>query len=367
MVGYQGNRFNLYVLVCSIIAFSVGCIGEPHRIGPYLQTVTQASATILWETEMAGDSRVDFGLTSDYGRHVYSSAEKTIHEITLEDLSPETRYHYRVSSAGVEGLDHTFQTAVEDATPFRFGVYGDTQENFIVHRLIADALLKEDPDIVLHVGDEVLRGNDYQSWLTEFFRPARDLMFRVPVYVAIGNHEEDAIWFYDYHAYPEPENYYSFRYGNSFFVVIDTNDDISQGSVQHAWIEQTLASPEAQGATWLFVAYHHPAYNEGWRPCTHDGEQSVRDFIVPLMEVYGVDIVFNGHTHGYERGFLDGVYYVVSGGGGGGLDRFCHDWPHVTVSEYIHHYVMVDIDGSILTLAAHHRDGTVFDSFSITK
>ena len=102
-------------------------------------------------------------------------------------------------------------------------------------------------------------------------------------------------------------------------------------------------------------------------PCDYDGDVDVREYLVPLMETYGVDVVFNGHTHGYERGELNGVYYIIAGGGGGGLDYFCQDWPHVAVSQYIHHYVTVDIDGASLTLEAHRTDGSIFDTFSVLK
>ena len=36
--------------------------------------------------------------------------------------------------------------------------------------------------------------------------------------------------------------------------------------------------------------------------------------LVPLMEEYGVDVCISGHPHEYERGFLNGVYYVTTRG-----------------------------------------------------
>jgi acid phosphatase type 7 len=348
------------------LLLAVGCT-EPHKIGPYLQTVSQDSATIAWETTDALDSRVEYGLTSGYGQSVSSADPVNLHEVTLTGLSPETLYHYRVISGSATGLDHTFRTAVYETTPFKFAMLSDTQSDPFVHGAVANAILKENPALVLHAGDEVGEGTDYDSWRTEFFNPARNLMSQVPVYVAIGNHEGDSPWFYYYHAYPEPEDCYAFRYGNSFFVMIDTNKDFSPGSPLYAWIVETLSSPEAQSAQWRFVTHHHPAYSEGWNPCDYDGDLEVREILVPLMETYGVDAVFNGHTHGYERGLLNGVAYVIAGGGGGTLDHFCQHWPHVVISRYIHHYVTVDIDGAAMTLKAHQLDGSVFDSYSVQK
>ena len=246
------------------ILAAMGCNG-PIKVGPFLQAPTEDSITIVWETEDALDSRVEYGLTSSYGENAYAPEPVNLHEITLTGLSPETLYHYRVISGSTTGLDHTFRTAVFETTPFTFAVLSDTQSNPLIHSAVANAILAEDPALVLHAGDEIGDGKDYDSWRTEFFRPAKPLMFQVPVYVAIGNHEDDASWFYYYHAYPEPENYYAFSYGNSYFVMVDTNKNIHPGSQMYNWIEDTLSSTEAQSAQWLFVVHHHPAYSEGWR------------------------------------------------------------------------------------------------------
>lgn len=89
----------------------------------------------------------------------------------------------------------------------------------------------------------------------------------------------------------------STHYGNSYIIVVDSNKDYRPGSVQYNWLIKTLSSQEAQSAQWLFVTYHHPAYSEGWNVCDYDGEQNVRNYILPLMEEYRVDIVFSGHMH----------------------------------------------------------------------
>ena len=347
-------------------AVAAGCVDSPG-VGPYLQGVTRGTVTLAWEIEDPSESLVEYGPTAGYGQTVSSPLRAALHEITLTGLSPDTLYHYRVVSGGVAGLDHTFRTAPDESSPFRFAVYGDTQSNADVHARVAQGMMEEDPRLVLHTGDEVDDGTDHDAWLAEFFGPAMPLMAEVPVYVAIGNHEHDSRWFYYYHAYPLPEDYYAFTYGNSTFVVLDTNRDFSPGSPQHAWLVETLSSPEAQAAQWRFVAHHHPAYTEGWRPCDYDGDPEVRDYLVPLMEEHGVDVVFNGHTHGYARGFLNGVTYIITGGGGGRLDQDCMDWPHIAVSAYVHHFVTVDIDGPSLVLNAHGDDGQIFDTYSLMK
>jgi hypothetical protein len=72
-----------------------------------------------------------------------------------------------------------------------------------------------------------------------------------------------------------------------------------------------------------------PPYCERWI----DGSSTLRNNLVPLMEQYGVDFCFSGHTHEYERGELNHVHYVVTGGGSW-LDHtevIVRDWEHMFV------------------------------------
>jgi hypothetical protein len=90
---------------------------------------------------------------------------------------------------------------------------------------------------------------------------------------------------------------------------------------------------------------------------------------VPLLEEYGVDIVFAGHTHDYERGkrVLENgheIYYVITGGGGAALDRVeTRDWDVIQVHESAYHCVVVDIKGAVLDFESIGLDGGVIDSF----
>lgn len=60
-------------------------------------------AIITWETDAPGDSIVNFGKQPHYGIMRDPGADKTTHSVTLEDLDASTIYHFRVSSADVNG------------------------------------------------------------------------------------------------------------------------------------------------------------------------------------------------------------------------------------------------------------------------
>ena len=53
---------------------------------------------------------------------------------------------------------------------------------------------------------------------------------------------------------------FSFDYGNAHWVVLDSNPYADwTDSALREWVERDLA--RAKGATWKFVAFHHPGFN----------------------------------------------------------------------------------------------------------
>jgi uncharacterized repeat protein (TIGR01451 family) len=74
--------------------------------------LTQNSATVSWQTDREADSKVEYGLDTNYGTTLTDTNLTTNHSIGLTNLSPNT-YHFRVTSkdsSGKEnvGVDHTF-------------------------------------------------------------------------------------------------------------------------------------------------------------------------------------------------------------------------------------------------------------------
>lgn len=63
---------------------------------------------------------------------------------------------------------------------------------------------------------------------------------------------------------------------------------------------------------WHIIAFHHPPYTSG----NHIGDENVQTYLVPLFEQPGIDFVFSGRNHQYERSYKDGFYYIVAIGGG---------------------------------------------------
>ena len=108
------------------------------------------------------------------------------------------------------------------------------------------------------------------------------------------------------------EQYYSFDYGNVHFVSLDsqlTARDPDQLAAMKAWLIDDLSSNTSD---WTIVIFHHPPYSKGANHDSDDTEkvggfdmpqQWMREAFVPVFDKYGVDLVYNGHSHSYERSF----------------------------------------------------------------
>jgi Calcineurin-like phosphoesterase len=107
------------------------------------------------------------------------------------------------------------------------------------------------------------------------------------------------------------EQYYSFDYANVHIVSLDSqlsNRDPAQREVMRDWLVDDLSN---NALDWTVVIFHHPVYSKGEN---HDSdleqaEIDMRQTFAPVFDGYGVDVVYNGHSHSYERSwYLHGHY-----------------------------------------------------------
>jgi 3',5'-cyclic AMP phosphodiesterase CpdA len=364
------------IAAVSVLLLLTAALGSALEIikGPYLQDVTQTGITIMWETDEPATSEVRYGESEDLDRYKGDKKAVKIHEIRIEGLTPEAYYRYKViSQAGekeVRSEVYVFRTAPRRDTPFRFAVWGDNRTDYRKCEEVAQLIASQKPDIVINVGDVVSNGEVYEQWGREYFIPLRHFASSTPSYIAIGNHERGAHWFDDFVSQPGNEHWFAFTYGNSRFIILDTNRPYNPGSEQYDWLIEELNSDEFKKAAFRFVFFHHPPYSEQWDSPGYTGEAGVRAYLVPILERYGVDIVFSGHTHDYERGkrVLEDdreIYYIITGGGGSALDRVeTKEWDVIQLHKSTYHCVVVDVNGGVLNFKAVGLDGQVIDSFS---
>lgn len=397
-------------------------------IKPCVQEVTPSSTVILWETgQDCTDNQVYYRVAGSGGAFNSVTTDRNtdtkIAEMQITGLSADTEYEFRVRSKAAKRNNgyspsstdcwsfKTFPNPTSPPSQFTFVAYGDTRTNATWHQGVANDVAAQNPAYVIHVGDapETGEGDSYRSqWKSMYFDPATNLLNgvvysqpthrpAVPVIPVQGNHEyagSGTHWYYSYMSVPnngvsgDAEKYFSFTYGNVFNIGLNTVADdypseapsYAPGSNQYNWLVSQLQSTAFQNATWHVVYMHHPAYT--W--CQgHSESANVQNYLVPLFEQYGVDMVFYGHSHVYERYVNNGVQYVLSGGGGapGHYDRTDQDTtPPVRVAglfcdatdtdKHLQSSIM-DVDVPNRTLSyecyAHDRSLGFTDTFMLTK
>jgi len=368
-------------------------------VGPYLQYSTQTSMAVMWETDVPCVAGIRYGkarfrraeekedpdLAEILDQEASSKESCTIHEFTLKGLEPETIYFYQAHSLDADGQQIqsavlSFQTAVLSTSPFAFVVLGDNRSYPERFKKLAEKAWAERPNFILNVGDLVSDGRNKDEWIKEYLAPAAELMKRVPSYVAIGNHEGNSDWFYKYSSYPDPENYYSFDYGNAHFTIVDSNGDLSRGSKQLKWIIADLAASKAK---WKFVAHHHPPFSSDnndygntdlW--LSKRGDPHVQA-LIPIYEKFNVDVVWCGHIHTYERtwpirgGKVDqanGVVYIQAGGGGAELEQFAPTRSWFTAKlRRDWQYCLVTLHEGTFRMMAYDLAGNMYDFLELKK
>ncbi|MCA1719103.1 MAG: metallophosphoesterase [Actinobacteria bacterium] len=152
--------------------------------------------------------------------------------------------------------------------------------------------------------------------------------------------------------------YYSFDWANAHFVALDSelyyDDEGGDSERQKAWLERDLGETRQP---WKFVFFHRPPYSSS----EHGSDLVVREDLEPTLARHGVDVVFSGHDHDYERTVqIKGVTYVVTGGGGKDLyEAGESEW--TAFSRSAPHAVRVRVDGDCLRLEAVEPNDAVVD------
>lgn len=376
---------------------------------PYLQNPRTNGITVLWEMDgtVAAPAEIEYGVDRGYGASAPatsapSGAGTQIYRCTIDGLAAGTRHAYRVRVGGTAGPEGWFTMAPVGAPDFAFAVWSDSQGSN--HGAYAADPLEPTKSMMRHMaagglsfavttGDLAENGASYSD-TRQFYldRVAGLLGPTVPWYVAWGNHDGGIGTvirrFADLPSKERPgfgpgHGSFSFDHAGCHFICLDY---ATMESDVLNWLETDLRSAGHRDARFTFLFVHVPPYCELWI----DGSDPLRSRLVPLLERYGVDACFSGHTHEYSRGYLNGVRYCITGGGSW-LDSpeiLVRDWPHMTVGGYhripglpapaptqggglVNEYVRIEVRGNSYTgtMIAFAPDGTelgVLDRFGPT-
>lgn len=247
----------------------------------------------------------------------------------------------------------------------RFAVIGDSgtgdREQYQVAQEMEAYRQKVKFDFVIMLGDNIYGGHSPADFARKFEQPYKPMLDAgVKFYASLGNHDNP-----DDERLYKPFNmggqrYYSFKKGDVAFFVLDSN---YMDPAQLSWVEQNLRNSQAK---WKICYFHHPLYSDGK---SHGPDMDLRAQLAPLFQRYGVNVVFSGHEHVYERMKPENnIYYFILGNSG---KLMTHDFHRseemINGFDTDRGFMLIEISGDKLYFQTLSRTGNTIDSGSLTE
>jgi predicted phosphodiesterase len=292
-------------------------------------------------------------------------------------------------------------TGLINLTDFNFALAGDWGCTKNTAKTV-ELIQSYDPELVFSLGDTSYEP-DINCWV-DIVKPISDRMKAI-----IGNHDVISPTILDQHLkqFGLDKPYYSFDYHhNIHFLMMDSESSYLPGSDpdfsdlentdQYRFVENDLSQASKNpNIKWIIVMSHRQYYSS---LCgDHDSCEPIkklRDAYHPLFEKYGVDVLFSGHAHNYQRTYplfyndinssqpiieekskteytsSKGMFQIIVGTGGIDFDGFSNQEPYV-VYQQDSSYGFLNIDvmgkGNVLIGKYYSNDGDLLDEFQIIK
>ena len=298
---------------------------------PFLQKNSPTKLSVCWRVSTAAVLTVKFGTDStNLNRTSPASINATDACVSLDTLQPATKYFYEVYNGATKLTGSAKQYAVTAPVlgtrqKNSFLILGDPGSAGVPQTNVRNAFLRVNQgtlDGVLLNGDNAYESGTDAEFTTNLFTPYSNIFATSFVWPAIGNHEAvssstGAPYLASFYLPSAGESggvasgselYYSFDYSNIHFIILDSQvSPRTTTGAQYLWLLQDL---QATRQDWIIAMWHHPPYSKSGH--NSDTEQQLIDMrqnFLPLLEQYGVDLVFCGHSHDYERSYLlDSAY-----------------------------------------------------------
>ncbi len=313
--------------------------------GPYLQSVTDTEATVVWVTDKEAISWVECAPVDGsnfynverpkfYQTYLGKRVFGTVHQVKIKGLKPGHKYCYSVSSKEVL---HTKRNRIHYGDVVTARIYGRKYPGFytldpkkestqfiVLNDIHAkqekmDALLntfeKGKTDMVFYNGDMVSHVPNVDILFDGFVNASINLFAKqTPFYLVRGNHETRGIFatsFLDYFPTPTGKTYFTLKHGDVFFIILDGGEDKPDSDLEYyetavydqfrreeaEWLKGVVESEDCKNAKYRVVLMHMPPIGgkNMWHGPKYSGE-----LFVPILNKANITVMLAGHTHRYS-------------------------------------------------------------------
>ncbi|MDQ6760767.1 MAG: metallophosphoesterase [Acidobacteriota bacterium] len=436
-------------------------IEKPYlQLGDRPKEARSEALSLVWHTAVDDAkweaSVADLGsdtwrrMAAPTSRSVVASSipDHLVYRAELTGLKPGTVFRYRLQREARTVFESEATARKSPDQTYSFVAFGDCAAGTPGQRAVAYQAYLQHPDFLFIAGDIVYTRGRISEYRQKFFpvynsdvasAEAGAPMLRSTLFMAApGNHDvanrdltanPDGLAYFYYWMqplngpagndalqghpaalaafktgagpnFPKMTNF-SFDYGNSHWVVLDSNPYVDVAGVDLTkWVDEDLKANKS--ARWKFVAFHHPGFNSSVK---HYEEQQMR-LMAEVFEKNNVDVVFTGHVHNYQRTFplyfkpggkhgnravggewkLDkkfdgathtkpeGIIYLVSGGGGANLYNSEQQSDPSSLQEFTYKYIAdthsltyAFINEGYMRVKQISETGKEVDAFTVTK
>ncbi len=263
----------------------------------------------------------------------------------------------------------------------RFAVIGDYGDAGKPEADVAALIQGWDVDLIVTTGDNNYPNGQSRTidhnigqYFAEYIHPYKGEYgpggTKNRFFPVLGNHDwrdESLQPHYDYFTLPGNERYYDLEWESVHFFMLDSDhnepDGRTQDSLQAAWFEEQIAT---SSAPWKLIFMHHP-------PFSSDSEHGSDPELQWHFAKMGVDAVFTGHSHVYERLEYDGISYYVNGLGGRWKSLpAIHQFGSPLDGSLLRYNIdygaqLVTVDEDCMNTSFFNRSGELIDSYTLRK
>lgn len=360
---------------------------------------TDTTLTVSWTDDAVGAGQAEVRAPGGAARTVTATATATgsteldvTYVARVTGLTPDSAWEYRVQSGGAWSDWQPFRTAPSPGScaPVKLVATGDSrgQELPVLGYQpsgqwddVAAAMARENPLAAFHTGDYVYDGAKEAQWPKEL--PLLEpLSRRVPFFLSLGNHDDgpglgagasfNRLFETPANGPDGVDDYFSLVLGN--VLVVNLSTQTYSMDTQLAWLRTVLEATRTT-VDWRVITFHVPVWSSGAHGI-NENDAPRAAVLVPMLDEFGVDLVFNGHDHDYERfhpsrggfggvarvvtplplangteGVAAGTIYAVTGGGGALVNPVFAATVagHARDSNKLH-YVVLEAQGGTLTM-----------------